>query len=299
VLGLSNLLVDIVVPFVVAALVMGGITIWGRAEPARVVLGWTLAVGLGFFSYYLGREGFAGLSGTWVTLEWAIVVIVPAGMVATLLALRKGSARALGLVVSLVSGLGLAPLLMQNYLFGIVGDWSAAVRFGWFAALGLWVLCIWRTLVLLERRWGGRSLPLGLAGIAAGFAGVMMLSDSITTAESGLAVMALLLGGIVGGLGLPNSVAAQGVSGISWLLIATLVIQGHFYADTDPITLQYVLLGLSPLLLWASEDPLLRSCAPWVRGGLRLLVTALPVILALMVAAFQFLSQMDSASPYQ
>jgi hypothetical protein len=300
----GDLAVALGLPLVSGALVMLLLTAGGRPGWRRAVIGWAVATAAGFESFYLGQVWFiAGKQlpaqfSAWDTLDRIAFIVVPFAALVVVLLTGSKWLRWIGTALGAVVTLGLAPLLMQNYLTGLVGDWSWAERLVWFLTLGVGTLAIWRNLAMLERRGPGRGTALGLAGIAGGFAGMMMLSDSVVVGLRGLVLMAVLLGGLLGTFRLPRGLAAMGVSGVGWLVLVSLLINGRFYGETDPATIKYVLLGLAPLMLWVGEDPWVRYRRPWVNGLVRVLAVALPVALAIGLAAVEFVQQQNNPSPY-
>jgi len=249
-------------------------------QPARVAVGWVLGVALGFA---LGCA-LLGIRPHWPPREdqdRLLLLLLPAVVVVELAALAplpRWQAWALRALVALAAGRVL--LHGTSYITDLTGPgssaWTPAQTALTLGGLALALLAVWAALAVLAARPAGRSLPLMLA-LACGAAAVtVMLSGYASGGQLGLPLAAALAGAALAAFCLPASAAdlpiGFGVVGLFGLLFI-----GRYFGTLTPANA--TLLGLTPLLGWLAELPLI------VRIPLRWR-TALPVPLdALLLTA--------------
>lgn len=218
-------------------------------------------------------------------MERFLLVLLPVAAVAEAIP-HRGTRTALRLVVAAAA----TPLLLHgsSYVTDLFGpgsrEWSvrrtAEIEAGLAAALFL----VWTAVTCLAER-VGRSVAIAVSGTAAAAGIAVMLSGYASGGQWGLALAAVA--GVLALVGGRHPGAGIGVvlAGLFGLLMA-----GWLFAGLTP--LNGALLFAAPLLAWLPEAlPL----GPRMRAGLRIGLTAVPVVIALVCAQQKFAR--DSAGP--
>jgi hypothetical protein len=111
----------------------------------------------------------------------------------------------------------------------------------------------------------------------------------------GLPLAAAVTGATAATLLLSGRPSIQGVLGLGVVGLFALLVVGRFFGQLT--TGNAVLLFLAPLLGWLPEGPYLRRLGPVNRGILRVLFTAVPMAVALILAQQQFTANSTQTSP--
>jgi hypothetical protein len=288
-------------PLVVALVAMILVAGWGQARAGRALIGWTLAVSAGFAAGYIALQGVPEWSGE--AHERLTTMVLPAGVLAALALLLPPGARGLAGLVGVLVAVGVPAVLLLPYLpvgaSARAAGWPGWEAVVWLASLALAVGLVWRGGVVLSRRGPGRSLPVGLMLVTGGAAGVFFLSNSVIVGQLGLVLTAAMLGGFLGSLRLLPERGGLGAATLPWLLLAGLMLTNRFFADFEVDAageVKYLLLAAAPLLGWAGEEPVFRNWPGWGRGLVRIVAMALPVGLALLIAALRFAAAYESGA---
>ena len=156
-----------------------------------------------------------------------------------------------------------------------LADWPHRLAVPAAASLALWLLVE----PLAVRRPTGIAVPWVCGCLAAG-AGLMNLFSTSTAPGW----VALALGGVIGGTflvaltGRGPSVAGGPVAVVAPVLVTTVMV--HRLGGGEVPVWQWLLLGAAPALAWAVELRPMRTWRPWLRESLRVIVVAVPVVVA-------------------
>jgi hypothetical protein len=150
---------------------------------------------------------------------------------------------------------------------------------------------VWSALVRLVQRSPGRSTPLALAVACGGAAITIMLSGYATGGQPGLPLAAVLIAVVVASLFVTGPVDAAGPVSIGVVGLFALLVVGRYFGELT--TLHALLLGSAPLLSWGPELPGVQRLGARVRGELRVVLTVVPVAVAVFLARQSFVE--DSA----
>ena len=254
-------------------------------------LGDVLGVGLGF----VVGAWMLGFSPRWpprADQDRLLFVLFPAVCAVEVGAAVAGRFRWLAWLPRPIVAAGAARLLLHNtvYLEDLAGpgtrEWSPASTWPILAGLAVALAGTWAALALLARRSGGRSVCLALALACGGSAVVIMLSGYASAGMLGLPLSAALLGVGLASLLLSGPADLQGARGVGVVGLFGLLVLGRFFGELN--TLHAVLLFGAPLLGWLPELPFLRRPGPRLRAVAGVVLTVVPLIVALTLAYRQF-----------
>ncbi len=163
-------------------------------------------------------------------------------------------------------------------------DWQGTEIVFWLAGLSAaTALCAWNLERLADRR-AGASMSLAMLVWCASGSVLLMLSGSI------------LLGRLMGALAAVSGTAVllswwnkgftltQGAMPVLAVLYGSLLAQGYFYAETPAASA--VLAGAAPFALWYGERRKIFYSPPYKAAVKRMLYIAVPMGIALAMAAF-------------
>jgi hypothetical protein len=154
---------------------------------------------------------------------------------------------------------------------------------------------VWGSLLLLARRSSGQPLALAVALACAGATLTTMLSGQLSAAAFGFPLTAAVTGAAVASMILSGRADLRGLLGLGVVGLFALLVIGHFFAQLS--TEHAILLFFAPLLCWLPELPYARRAGPRLRGCGRLVLTAVPVTLALLLARQQFVRDAAQTMP--
>jgi hypothetical protein len=286
-------------PLMAAALLVSAVTaavvllVVARLGPR---IAWILGLGAGIY---------AGCAVLGMTPRWPIpedrdrflVVLLPLTLAVEFMAVNRPRWLAPSLRLTLAASA--APILLYNsvYLVDLAGphsaEWppllAAVILFGLAAVLA----ALWALLSLLQSRAADRPASTALAMTTLAAAVTVMLSGYY---QGGLMGMPLAGAGIGATLASflparPNTCYPPGVGVIS---LFTLLLIGRFFGAL-PTDLALCLL-FAPLLAWIPEAPGLRRLRPSLRGAMRLVLVAVPLVVVVAKALARF--NEASAAPF-
>jgi hypothetical protein len=111
-----------------------------------------------------------------------------------------------------------------------------------------------------------------------------------------LALAAALVGATAASFALPRSTDLTGVLGLGIVGLFALVVVGYFFGSLS--TVNAAVLFFAPLLCWLPELPYLRRAWSWLRGLVRVVVVAAPVVAVVAILALsQQKPERDSDNP--
>jgi hypothetical protein len=289
---------------VVAALLLGALSWWGRTRPAGSCwpdVGWIVGLGAG---YYLGC-GMLEIRPRWPAredLDRLLMLVLPAALVVELLGAIPRLPRWLIWALRIaVAGLGARVLLHGSmYLAGPAGPgrsaWTAPQEWLILGSIAAAEAIAWVLLVLLARRSPGASLPIALAAAIGAASLTIMLSAYMVGGQAGLPLSAAILGASLAALAIPDASRSIAPIGVAVVGLSSLLVIGGFFGELR--TDHAVLLFAAPLLAWIPELPRLRRLPPWGRGLLRVALVGLVASGVLADAARRFAAKSGpSAAP--
>jgi hypothetical protein len=272
----------------VLAAVVAAVVTWLTSRLSRIAAALGLGMGIAVGAWALG---LAPKIPPREALDRFLLLLVPAALFAEIVAV--GRPRAFGWASRTVVAALAAPVLVygSSYVTDLSGpgsrEWAPWLAAAIFAGSAIALLLVWTALARLANR-AGRTTPLALAIAAGGGAIVVMLSGYATGGQLGLPLTAAI--GVFAVVGSRQSSNAVGVAVIA---LFSLLLIGRLFAGLT--TLNALIIFTAPLLAWTPELPWFVRLGPRMRGGLRLALTAIPVIIALGLAQHRF--AVDSAGP--
>jgi len=219
-----------------------------------------------------------------------LAVLIPAAVLA-----ESAAALRSGWLVRFAVAAGAVPVLVygSSYVADLSGpgsrEWSPGLAWLLFAGLATALFLVWTALVRLAER-ANRSASLAVAGTSVGAGLTIMLSGYAAGGQLGLPLAAAA--GVLSLVGGRRSPAGVGVATVG---LFGLLVVGRLFAGLS--TENAALLFGAPLLAWLPELPPLRGWGPRTRGGLRLALAAVPVVVAIAFAQRKFAA--DSAGAAQ
>jgi hypothetical protein len=253
-------------------------------------------VGIGFFLgcwllevpfHWPPRDG----QGRW------LIILFPALIAGELAAALPEVGRWLAWPFRLLIVVAAARVLLHDssYIADLEGpgtaEWTQEQLWQNLGVLAAALAVVWGSLLGLARWTPGRSIPLALA-LACGGAGVtIMLSGYASGGLIGLPLAGALGGAFLASFALAGRPQLDGVLGLGVVGLFALLVIGHFFGKLTP--LNAALLFFAPLACWLPELPYVRTLGPRVRGVASVLLTVVPVALALVLAQQQY--AVDSA----
>jgi hypothetical protein len=271
------------------AAAVAAIIVWlfGRSDLA----GGAVGVGLGV------------LAGAWVlgltpqvpprgALDRLLLILVPAVVLTE--AVITGRSWWIGWALRATVAALAAPLLVygSSYVTDLSGpgsrEWSAGMGAAIFTSLAAMLLLVWVLLTKLASQ-ASRWVTIAVAITAAGTAVTMMLSGYATGGQLGLPLAAA-----VAVIAFTNSRHASGAVGVAIVTLFSLLVIGRLFAGLT--TLNAVGLFATPLLACVPDLPQLRQLGPRTRATLRVVLTAIPLILVLWLAQQKFAEDSSPSS---
>jgi hypothetical protein len=272
--------------------VTAALTLLVAAWPLRLKIGWVLGLGAGIYA----GCGVLGMVPRWPILEDRdrfLVVLLPLALAVEIMAAAAKRPRWLAPSLRLTLAGAAAPILLYNsvYLVDLSGphsaEWPPLLAAVILLELAAALAALGELLVLLQAHTVDRpaSAALALTTLAAGV--TVMLSGYY---QGGL--MAMPLAGAGAGVTLasfaaprlPNNTSRP--PGVGVIGLFTVLVIGRFFGAL-PTDLALCLL-FAPLLAWVPEGPGLRRLRPSLRGAMRLVLVAVPLILVVAKALARF-----------
>jgi hypothetical protein len=253
---------------------------WRSPHPIPVSCGAVLGVALGFF---LGCSWLDLLPG-WPPREdqdRLLAVLVPVLVVIELAAAFPGRYHWRVWLPRFVLAALAARILLHHtvYLVDLAGpgtrEWTPAQTWLILTGLAVALAGTWVALALLAKRAPGRSIPLALSLACAGAALAVMLSGYASGGLIGLPLAGALVGTTVASLVVSGPIT-RSVLGLGVVGLFSVLMMGRFFGELA--TSHAVVLFFAPLLCWLPELPLVRQLGPRIRGALRVLLVAVPVV---------------------
>ncbi len=226
-----------------------------------------------------------------------LLILLPAvtGVEVAAVFLRRLPLLVWPLRLAVAAGAGPVLLYGSTYLTDAAGpgsrEWSSVQVLLVLTGLAAVLLA---NLVLLDRlaaRGAGRAVLFSLALAAAGAGLTVMLSGYTSGGQFGFPLAAALAGTVIASLALGQTPDLRGPVGMGVVALFALLVVGRFFGNLT--TANAALLFAAPLLGWLPELLPARRVGPRWRGIARPVLAAVPVAIALTLAAQKF--AVDSA----
>jgi hypothetical protein len=273
---------------------------WRSPHPARAAVGEVLGIGVGFA---LGCW-WLGVRPHWPPredLDRFLEILLPAvGAVEIVIALLRRPA-SIDWALRFLVAAGAAPVLLYGsiYLADAAGpgtrQWTLAQAVVILLTLAGALAANWALLALLVRRTASRSVTVGVAVGCAGAAVTVMLSGYATGGEIGLPLAAALAGLTVASLGLGGGANAKAALSVGIVGLFGLIVIGWFFGELHADLA--CLVFFAPLLAWLPELPYAVRLSGKVRAFARVVLTVVPVAVALALAVRNFSREATQGSP--
>jgi hypothetical protein len=283
----------------------------GPWRSARLSAGSVLGVGIGFFvgCWWLG------LRPHWPPREdqdRLLLILLPAiiglelvlAIVPALDSRNKGAGMGRWWptwLLRLILAAGAAPILLHNssYLVDLAGpgtrEWTTVQTWLILGILAVALAGLWASLARLACRAPGRSVPFALALACAGTGITVMLSGYASGGQMGLALAGALSGAVIASLAVSEPMDVSGLLGVGIVGLFSLLVMGRFFGELAATNGVLLFFGL--LVCWFPELPYIRRLGPRLRGGVRVVLTAVPVVVALLLAQQKFVADSAQNSP--
>jgi hypothetical protein len=278
---------------------------------AGSVLG--LAVGFSVGCWWLG------LLPHWPPVEdrdRLLLILLPAAVGVELVAAFSGRFRWSAWILRLAVAAAAAPLLLHNsiYISDAAGpgsrEWTPEQTWRNLGGLAAALMLVWVALAWLasrtsaqgtatpsggERRMRELSVLLAVALTCAAAGVTVMYSGYASGGQLGLPLAGALAGVAIASLVLSRPPDVNGVLGPGLVGLFALLVVGHFFGVLTGRNA--ALLFFAPLLCWLPELPAVRSLRPWALGFLRVVLTAVPVAVAVSLAQQKFVEDSARTAP--
>ncbi len=217
-----------------------------------------------------------------------MLIVLPAAVAVELVSNISKTPRRLAWFLRLALALAIARILLHGsvYLAGHEREWTAWQAGLVLAGSGVLLATVWGLLAWLSQRAPGVSLPLALGEtiLCGGFA--VMLAGYVGGGEAAMPLAAAIVGAALASPLAAERSPLPGMIGVSVVGLFSLLFIGRFFGRLSDGAAVAAL--LAPLACWATEVPRLRNCNPWIKGAIRLMLTALPLALVLVAAKSRF-----------
>jgi hypothetical protein len=229
-----------------------------------------------------------------------IVVEMAAAFLSPILALdKKPSLQWLAWLPRLVVAALAGRILLHDtsYLADLSGpgsrQWTPEQTWIILGSMAVALLGVWYLLTRLTQQAQGRAVPLTVAIACGGTAVVMMMSGYASGGPLAMPLAGAVVGIVVASLILKGDLYLVGVLGVAVVGLFGLLVIGHFFGELT--WTNAALLFFAPLFGWLPELPLGRRIRPRLRATLGVVLTAIPVAIALALAQQKFIE--NSAPP--
>jgi hypothetical protein len=272
--------------------VTAALTLLAAAWLLRLQIGWVLGFGAGIY---------AGCAVLGMVPHWPIpedrdrflAILLPLTLAVEITTVAAKKPRWLAPSLRLILAGAAAPVLLYNsvYLVDLSGphsaEWPPLLAFVILLGLAAALFTLWELLARLQARAVDRpaAAALTLTTLAAG--ATVMLSGYY---HGGLIAMPLAGAGV--GVTLASFAAPRNwmitsyQPGVGVIGLFTVLMIGRFFGDLP--TYLALCLWLAPLLAWVPEGPGLRRLRPSLRGAMRLVLVAVPLVLVVVKALARF-----------
>jgi hypothetical protein len=263
---------------------------WRAPNRSRLILGWTVGLGAGFFAgcLLLQTTVHFPLAENAEASDRLLLIVLPVAMLVEGLSSLRISPRGVIWLPRILLAVFVTRILLHNSTFlkdlpGANGaEWSPQEQWLHFAVLGGALLILWMALEVLIRKSPARSIPLSMSVACVGSAVTIMCSGTATGGELAFPMAGALAGGFLASCLMPSTRDGDGFLGVGLTVLLSVLIIGRYFAQLKDW--QGALLFFSLLLCWLPELPPLRKLRPLFRDCLRIMVVCIPIALVTLKA---------------
>jgi hypothetical protein len=268
---------------------------WGIAT-AGGVLGAALGIGIGCW--------WLGISANWPpkeAMDRLLRVVLPSVVGVELVGAAAGKFRwPVWILRAMVAAIAARIVLDKSiYITDLSGpgsrQWDETLTPKILAGLAGALAFVWAALLLLLRRPGGRAVPFAVGGTCAAAGATVMFSGYATGGgQLGLPLGAAIAGAFIASLLLAGRRTTGGAVSFGIVGLFSYLLVGYAFAELT--VTNAALLFFAPLACWLPEFPLIRRLPVWLRSSLGVLVTVVPVLIALHLAYEKFVADSTKSS---
>jgi hypothetical protein len=147
----------------------------------------------------------------------------------------------------------------------------------------------------LSHREPGRAVPLAVAVACASTAIILMLSGYASGGPLAMPLAGALVGALVASLVMKDTIPLDGLLGLGVVGLFAVIVIGRFFGELT--WTNAALLFFAPLFCWLTELPLVSRVKPRLRAFAGVVLTAVPVAIALALAQQKFVEDSARTSP--
>jgi len=180
------------------------------------------------------------------------------------------------------------PILLYGttYVSGDAGpgtrQWTPQQTWMIFAGLAASLLAVWLLLAWLIQQPLGRAALLAVAIACGGTAVIMMMSGYASGGPLAMPLAGGVVGALAASLALRNASCVANTLGLAVVGLFALLIMGHFFSELT--WTNAALLFFAPVLAAFPELPPFRRINPKLRAGVGIVLTTVPVLIAMALA---------------
>ncbi len=216
-------------------------------------------------------------------LRRILVAVIPFALAVLLLSFKKVPWWA-RLIFAIVGPAGLLLLIFSHFEPSIARQDFFLYKIG---PVALSIFIAWLLVEPLASRSPGAAAPIVIGPVTGGLAFLLMLSAESNAGQLAPIIPATALGALLAAvvaflIGKPISFARGPI--LLWLTLISALF-AFMWFDTDDMPLRYLYwIATAPLLAWIPELGPIKKLKPWKRESLRLLLVAIPVLVAVTLA---------------
>jgi len=289
----ADLVAGVLCPAVVATAVLGLARLlpFRRREWAGPV-----AMALGFVAAYPLINGIAPKFPPNNAGDWLFWLALPIGIVAGATACFRLHSIFRSFIAAIVFGATLYLMMQPAVASRTPAEWWTL----WAVLVAVLTADFWFADAAIQSDSTITSL-IGFACILAGACVLIQMSGSLKYALQGGAVVAALVAAVVVATIGPGRSAVSGGAAMAGIgIVGCLLAVSIEPLFVNVTTTNALLIAAAPILLWAGRFIRLPKAPLWLRAGVRLLLPAIPVLIALAIAGAKAMADLnDSGSGYE
>jgi hypothetical protein len=194
----------------------------------------------------------------------------------------------LGWLLRFLVAAAATPILLYGttYVSGDAGpgtrQWTPQQTWMIFAGLAASLLAVWLLLAWLIQQPTGRAALLAVAVACGGTAVIMMMSGYASGGPLAMPLAGGVVGALAASLALRSADCVANTLGLAVVGLFALLIMGHFFSELT--WTNAALLFFAPVLAAFPELPPFRRINPRLRAGVGIVLTTVPVLIAMALA---------------
>jgi len=224
-------------------------------------------------------------------LDRFLTIVLPAAFLIELPAAAGGVPRRLVTLLRFALAVAIGPILLYGsvYLDGPHRQWTTSEASLILGAAAAALVVVWQLLERLEERSSGAAVPVALALTLQSAGLAIMLAGYLKGGAAAFPIAASLAGVALASRGLSQSASLPSPLGVAVVSLYGILLIGRFFGGLSTGTALVML--LAPLAAWIAEFPPLRPRTPRLLGALQILLTAIPLLAVLGLAARDFVQR--------